>query len=504
MATNGEANITILDGGTAVVVPAASVQLVIGCCSAGTVGTIVATQNVNTLVTNCGYGPGVEAAAMACAAGGTVVFIKATNNAAGTATAVTFAGTGTSVLTVTGAPLDDANVKFKFITGGTRGVTGITFQVSMDAGRSFGPVFSLGTAVSWTSPLDAAGRNPIGWTLNFAAGTIVALDTAIFSTCAPSWNDAGIQAALNTFQASQYASSGVGEIHVVGGITSAAGQSSGAAGADATAIGGYLETLRAGFIYNRVILSGRDSLTPVAWGGAGETEAVWYAAVALDYVAVSQRRVCASAGYYNMSGAVLQPAAGLPRYRRPGAWALACREVVIPPQRHAGRVKDGALSQIVVDPANDPGDGFVYHDERINSTLDGARFTSFRTRVGKPGFFVVNPNLMSGTGSVFTILPLGLVMDVACAIVHQIGQSEVNDDIRLNASGTIFENNARTIETEITNALTSQMPPASMSSNPIVSVDRTNNVRTTSNVNIAVTIYSRGYILQETITIGFG
>lgn len=504
MTTNGEANITILDGGGAVVVPTASLWLLIGCCSAGTVGQVLATQNPNTLVSTLGYGPLVEAAAMVCAAGGTVLAVKATSNAAGSATPVTFTGTGTSVITVTGAPLDDANVKVRFPTGGTRGTAGITLQVSLDAGRTYGPVFALGTATTWTSPVDANGRNPIGWTLNFAAGTIVAADAAVFSTCAPSWNAAGIQAALNAYQASPYSVNGVGGFEVVGGSTSSSGQSDGASSSDLTSIDGYLSTLATGFIYARTIASLRDSHTPTAWGGAGETEATWTAAIATAIASNSNKRICACAGYYNMAGAIPQPAAGLPLYRRPLAWALTAREVTVPPQRHAGRVKDGSLSQIAIDPTNDPTDGFVYHDERVTAGLDAVRLTSVTSRVGKQGLFIKNPNLLSPSGSVFTLLPLGLVMDVACQIVHEVGAEEINDDTRLNKNGTIYENEALSLETEIGNALKEQMLSTSMISDYLVVVDRANNVKTTSNVNIAVTIYSRGYILQETITIGFG
>jgi hypothetical protein len=166
-------------------------------------------------------------------------------------------------------------------------------------------------------------------------------------------------------------------------------------------------------------------------------------------------------------------------------------------------VRDGALANVVIDPTTDPIDGFVYHDERLNPSLDGARFASARTRVGLPGFYNVNPNLLSPLGSVFTILPLGNVMDVACSIVHQVGQQEINSDIRLNANGTIFENEALAIETEILGAINAQMTATSEISSATVTVDRTNNVLATSIVKIAVTIVARGYILEEDVTIGF-
>lgn len=498
---NGEVNITVLDGGGSVVVPGTQVQLVLGCCSGGVANQIVASTQIAALISACGYGVGIEGASLSMAAGGVVLFMKVAQNAAGTATAVTFTGTGTSVITVTldgtvGA-FDDYNVMFKCIAGGTRGTTGITFQISLDAGRTFGPTLALGTATTYAIP-------NTGITLNFAAGTLVAGDVAKFSTCAPSWNAAGVQAALNAFAASAYANTGVGSIHLVGASTSASGQSAGATGADATSIQGYLDTLATQFSYNRLIVSARDAKTPTAWGGAGETEATWMAAVALDYSAVSAKRVGAAGGYYNMQSQIPNAAAGAPRYRRPLAWAWAARQVAIPAQRHAGRVKDGALSFIVQDPANDPKDGFIYHDDQATPGLDDARFTSARLRRGLPGYYIKQPRLMAPPGSDFALFPRGVVMDIACDITHQIGQNEINDDVRLTPQGTLYPPDAATIGTEIGKAIKDDMTAVGMISAAAVVVDTTNDVLDTGIVNIAITIEGKGYILQENVSIGYG
>jgi len=496
MSTSGDVLITINDGSaSSVVVPSASVQLVIGTSSAGTAAQIVATRSPSTLQSSLGYGLLPEAAALAIAAGGTVLAMKATSNTAGANTAVTMTrvGTSTCVVTVTGTPNDEYYVAFKVAKSGTIATTGILFQISLDAGRSYGPNIALGTATTYVIP-------NTGLTLNFAAGTLDLGDIARFSCTPPLWNTAGIQACLNAFQASQYAAVGIGSIHIVGVCS----------GADATTIQGYLDTLATGFIYNRCMLSVADVTKPTAWGGAGgQTEAQWITAIEADYAAVSAKRLLAAAGYYNMSSAYPNSAAGAPRYRRSLAWAQACRQVAIPFQRHSGRVRDGALSNIVVDAVNDPIDGFVYHDERINPGLDiltggAGRFCSARTRVGLPGFYIVNPLLLSPLGSDFTIWPLGAVMDVACGIVHQVGQKFINADVRLNQTGTLFETEAKTIEQAILSALNDQMTAVAMISSARVVVDRTNNVQTTSKVLISVTIFARGYILEEVVSIALG
>lgn len=487
MTLSGDVELTILDGGGSVVVPSNTVQVVMGTCSGGVAPQILVTRNINTLVNVFGYGPLVEAAAMVIAKGGTVIAVKVASNAAGTATAVTFTGTGTSVITVTGAPYDTYDVMFKCTTGGTIGTAGIRFQVSLDGGRTFGPVVSLGTANTFVIP-------QTNITLNFAAGTLVANDVAKFSTVEPTWNTAGVLAGLNTLQASAYAIVGWGSMHIVGAVS----------GSNATTINGYLNTYATAKIFTRAIMNARDAIKPVAWGGAGETEATWSASLTTDFASCNCKRLSVGAGHYNMSSQIPNPVAGAPNYRRPLAFAYAARQVTIAPQRHAGRVKDGSLSDIVIDALNDPNDGFIYHDERLNPTFDAARLASATTRLKLPGYYLKNPNLLSETGSVFQLLPHGIVMDIACGIVTQVGQQDINDDIRLNKNGTIFENDALAIERKLSNALDENMVAKSMLSDEEVAVDRSNNVRTTKEVNIAVTIFSRGYILQENITIGYG
>lgn len=581
MAGGGNINITVSDGGSASVnIPGSSTQLVVGCCSLGTVGQIVATRNPATLLSTCGGGPGVEAAALSCLAGGTVLFVKAATNAAGTASSVVSSVAGTSVPTIQGAvaltsttatgvnpvvvtasaahgyvtgdvvtisgvtgntnangtfpitvlssttfslptsviangtgasgsslksPIDTYYVQVNVVTGGTIGTGPINIQVSLDAGRNFGPVISLGTANSYAIP----GANI---TIKFAAGTLLTGDYFRFSTTEPTWSTAGIQAALNAYQASQYSIQGVGSIHIVGAMT----------GANATTVQGYLDTLATGYIFSRSFVSARDAAAPVAWGGAGETESAWMSAIQTDYASTAAKRLCAGAAYWNMPTAFPNPnSTGAPSLRRPIAWAAAARQVTVPPQRHLGRVKDGAISNIVVNPTTDPQDGFIYHDERINPGLDyliagtGGRFMSTMTRTGLPGVYITNPLSMAALGSDFFLMPLGSVMDVFSTIIHTVGQQTVDDDVRLNANGTIFENDARAIEAILAGSVNSTMFAQKMISQPVqggpsastqgayIIVDRTNNVKGTNNVNLSGQIISRGYVLTITATLSY-
>lgn len=578
MALSGDVQITILDGQAGVViVPAAQVQVVIGCATSGTVGQIVSTKSTQTLLSTFASGPLMEAAGLIVQAGGVVLAMRATTATPGAIlgqsnapltvsgatnatpivittttdhalvtgsvvtvagvggntgangtfrvtvlTATTFSldgsvgngvytsggtvefegviqsGTGTSEITATGTPVDEAHVLFSVVAGGTVGVAGITFKVSLDAGRNYGPVFALGTANTYAIP-------GTGVTLNLSAGTLVAGDAARFTCTAPAMDATGIAAALTTLLASQYAQTGWGSIHIVGATSGTLATAIDNSGTKA------LDDFAAGYVFTRAIVGARDALTPPAWGGAGETEATWMAAVIADFAAVSAKRVSCAVGHYNVPSAFPTTAAGTPRKRRSLAWAYAARQVTIPQQRHAGRVKDGALTQIVVDPVNDPADGFLYHDERVNPGFDfltggTGRFTSARTRIGlgsSGGFFLVNPLLLSPLGSDFQLLPQGLVMDVACGITHQVAQQYVNDDLRVNPNGTLSDADALEIKNAVISAITARMTGVAMISGVSVAVDQTQNILVTKTVVITVTILGVAYVLQIDASLAF-
>lgn len=487
-------DIIIADNGSnaAVQLPQSNVQVVIGTCIGGTANIPVATTNPATLVSNFTAGPLVEAAGLVCQAGGTVIAIKAATSAPGTATSVVPTVTGGSTTTITltlngthGA-YDDYYAQILCATGGTIGSTGIQFQVSLDAGRTYGAIISLGTATTYAIP-------NTGITLNFAAGTLVAGDYWRFSTTAPAWNTAGVQAALVALGASQYAIAGWGSTHIVG-VSSAAA---------AASFQTYLDSLAAQFLFTRAIITARDALAPVAWGGSGETETTWINSLATAFSATSAKRICVGGGYYNTPTPYPNSAAGSPSYRRPLSWSDAVRRVLVPPQRRGGRVKDGALTNITVDPATDPGDGFVYHDERINPGLDAARFMAAMTWPKKTGFYIVHENLMSPVGSQFTELVLGNVIDIACDIGYATGVSEISDDLRLTSTGTLFATDALILQGTIDGALAAGMTNVAMVSAAYSSVSQTANVGATNVIPIDISILPRGYVdsIVETINL---
>jgi len=511
----GNVTITVVDGGSAsLVVPGSNTQLCLGCCSGGVVNQIISSRVPSTFQSALGFGPLVEYTGLAAANGATILAMKIPGSTAGAAGTVTHTGAGTSVVTVTGAAYDTYYVKVVFLTGGTIGVAGITFQVSLDAGRSIlngsSPILSLGTANTYLIP----GTNV---TLNFAAGTILAGQIESFSTTEPYWNTAGVQAALNAFQASPYALGGVGSIHIVGspGFATATATS-------AATIQGYMNTLANGYVFERAWMTARDASPPSLYSGTGETEATWMTSIGNDYQSTTAVRMNAGAGYYNFPTVFPNPSAwGAPRYRRPFLWAAMVRQTKVSPKRHLGRVKDGPLSPlIVVDAVNDPTDGFVYHDERVTPGLDylvaGTGTNRFLTAMSRrAGVFVSNPLSLAPIGSDYYESQFGLVMDIFASQFHATAETEIDDDIRLNSNGTIDDRDARAIESVLAsqcNAALSGLISVPISTGPAalaagtsaISVNRDTNLRPAgTQLPISGQIVGLGYIQAINATLSF-
>lgn len=495
MGTNGYASIQLVDnGGAAIVVPSQSVQFVVGCASQGPIGTIVATRSPQTLNNTFGWGPGVEAAALACVAGGTVLFCRATANTAGTATAVTHTGTGVSVMTVTGAPFDTYYVEVLVLANGTIATGPCLIQISLDAGRTFSPTINLGTATTYA----IAGT---GMTLNFTTATIVAGDTYQFSTSEPLWNDAGLSVAFAALQASPYAQQGFGSVHIVGK----------AAGSDATFVGGpttgLLEAWAAAVapLFSQAIMSARDAIAPVAWGGAGETESTWITSILTDYAAVSAKRVSVCAAYYNQASALITPLGVVNQARRSVAYAVAARTVQpgFTPNRSWGRVKLGPMP-FLINPAKDSQDGFVYHDEAINPGLNAGRFVSTTSRAYLQGRYILQANNVASTGAQISSWPLIAVASVAETILIQVGQQSINDDVRLLKSGLMDPRDVATIQKGLQSAIDSNMTAQQMISSAQVVVDGSQNLITNNGqVPVTCTLVQRSIILQVNITLQY-
>jgi hypothetical protein len=505
-------------GGTAVQsVPLSTVQAKIGVAIGATANLPVASSSPQYFQNNLGdgCGPLVEACGLVAQAGNVAIAIPIPVVTPGTASAVvaTVPGGSTSTLTVsvdsTYGAYDTYLVEVLCTKAGTIGTApGPTVQVSGDGGKNFGAPISLGSANSLylgSGTLNTPAPGGTGVQVNFGAGALVVSDYWRFSTVAAAGNSAGIQAALTAFQASQYGVAGVGSLHIVGDVMHG--------GSSTNDIAAIQSTLQAGvalYEYQRAIVELRDAKIPTAWGGSGETEAAWISALQTAVVGLAaDPRVCADGGNYNMLSAYANAAFGTPTYRRNLGWAHAVIRTQIQLEQRAGRVKNAnqPYQQIDVNAATDPGDGFIYHDERIVPGLASARISCAMTwpKKGK-GFFHCTEPLLCAPGSQQSELAKGNVLDAACDIAYATGVEEVSDDLLLAPNGTLDPVARNVLQNTIQQAVNEGLVQPSYVSAVTVTVSPTQNVQNTGLIAITVAVQFKGYVdaISETIFVATG
>jgi len=458
------ANLTIKEYGLGLVPQNTSgVLALIGTSSAGNANEVNGYGTVKALQDALGSGPLVEAAALVIdAGGGPVIAVKATSGTAGSVGSITPTGTGTSVMTITGAPLDSYLLKV-LVTGAAAAITsGLgTFKVSLDGGLTYGSELALPTAGSYLVP-------NTGLTLVFAAGTLVVGDTYAATAVAPSYTLGNFNTAMTALLADPRTWYGV---HAVGvpADTSAAAAIFGA-------LDGYMITAAAAYRYARAFMNAPDQADSAN-------------IAAFSALASTGGRVVVGGGFAN----VVSPISAM-QLKRPVSWPITARASIVPPSEDLGRVRTGVLGRVAS----------LSRDEAATPGLDAARFATLRTLVGLPGYYVTNAKTMATPGSDFTYLQHGRVMDIASTVVRAAMLQYLNTSVRVNATtGVILEAEALAIETYIEGQLRASVTQPGYASDCAVQVDRTNNILSTNVLNVNFSITPLGYLKTINGTIGF-
>lgn len=468
--------ITVLDGALAVrAAPIDALHVSVGCATAGPIATPIETASIKELVDTFTSGPMPEAAALVIyLTGASVIAMRTTTQTAGAASAVVFTGTGTSVITVTGNPVDKYDAVVSVITGGTIGVAGIQFKYSLDGGRKWSPTIDLGTANTYAIPGSGA-------TLNFAAGTLVAGDAATFTTTEPLFDATGATACITAFQ---NAANVAAFFHFVSKVS----------GSDATTIANALDSMASGrFKYAFFFGTARDN-------NAGESGATWKASIITDFSGVSNRRAIIGAGMRRITSPITKWT-----HRRPVAWAAVVRKVAVPLSEDLGWVNRGSLNAIV-EPAvpADITDAGYYHDEAVSPGLDAARFLTVMTRPGRPGVFVKNAKTMAAPGSDFDLEQFTHIIDAACRTLREALEGDIGSRVRLDpTTGKIIEKDALALETKGRNALDRDLTNEGHASSCVVVVSRTDNIASTKQCNVEARIQPPGYLKTIVLRLGF-
>lgn len=355
---------------------------------------------------------------------------------------------GDSVPTIdnTTHPNDDYEVFVRFVSGGTRGVAGITYQWSLDNGRTLSPLTALGTATSIVIP--GSG----GVKIDLSAGTLVAGDTLKFPTVAPRWNGTELGSALDALIASAVQWE---IVHVVGTV-------------DADA-----------FDVVELKITGAMALGKEhAWAGntrmpvGAESEANYLASLsgALGSKATRHGDFCAGA-------CKLTSSVSGRKYRRPIAFAVVAREASVSEEINTADINLGPLVGVSIRDSNGNPDE---HDESLNPGLDDARFTVLRTVEGIAGVYVNRPRLYSPEGSDFQLMPHRRVLNLAHAAWRTYFMRRLNKPVRVSATtGFILEADALEIEAGALAVARGVLLAKPKASGVLFSLSRTDNLLST-------------------------
>lgn len=564
----GNANIFIQDGGLGAA-PVSTLQtpVIVGTSSLGTSFQLLQTASIATLLATFGYGEAVELAAFIIGiTKAPVWFLKIpANGTAPTQGLVSAFATGTSIVTVTGTPIDGAQVVLSVANGGTIGTASCTIQISLDNGRTYGPTVALGVATTYKIPT-INGVDPVGWTLNFAAGSLVSGETCSVILSGPKWAVADVETALTQLSNAPQ-SVGFGLVFVPG-ETNAPFGTSGAQESAAVGIDASMVSMANGFRFARLIgqadgifsktmaistivfstgtytvttatphglhtgqvvtIAGvtgaanpnltvsitATSATVFTYPGSGsstysggtisQTEAGWMSQLQTEWAAFSTLRTCWAAGDVNVTSQVGGPGpVGGRLARRNDIFAFAMRATAVQPSRDLAAVEDGALTGCSF-PGPSSGDLNVYHDERVNPGLDAAGFSTLWTFPDLPGIYVKNCRIMSPPGSDYTFLQYGRVMDAFGIAVRAFFLKRLSSNVRLNPStGFILAQDASGMQADATTFCTVAVVNPGWASAIQIIISLTDALSATKTLTVTGKCIPLGYLKDIEATLSF-
>jgi hypothetical protein len=383
---------------------------------------------------------------------------------------VEFDGTSVPTLDATTYPNDDYEVVVRFVAGGTRGTPGITYQWSLDGGRTMSPVTALGSAVYIVIP--GSG----GVKVDLSAGTIVAGDELSFPTVAPQWNDTELQDALVALRQSALA----WELaSIVGPIDGDAFDVVELAFAGMHAAGKYRAWIG-------------NTRTPVG----EESEAAYLASLSAAFGSKESKF-----GIFCAAAQKLTSGVSGRKYRRPVSFVAGAEVASSSQEVDVADVNRGAITGCSITDANGNPDE---HDETNNPGLDDARFTVLRTWDGYPGVYVNNPRVFSSPGSDFEFAQHRRVMNLALSVlrnyfIRRLSKAVVVDKV----SGFILEEEALEIESGATKAMAAVLLAKPKASAVSFSLSRTDNLLSTKTMTGDAKVTPLAYPKQINLAVGF-
>ncbi len=423
----------------------------------------------SAVVTDNSYGIGPELTAYLAAAGVTVYFCQAETTTNGSNTAVTHTGTGASVMSVSGPPLDDYNIIVTVVRAGTAGTDPEPgFTISLDGGLTASPEIRMPASHSYTGLVPSTGL-----TFAFTPATLIVGDTYTLQSTGPTANSASVQAALTALRDDKKV---VGMAYIVGAM----------AASTAASVATVADTFIVKKKFVRVIGEARDINV-----AGSETEAAWMTSIENDYATFASDLMGIAA-----TPCIVASAINGVQFRRGGGgmWAGIKRAGLVRFGRSIAAVEDGALSGITT----------VFHDEALTPGLNADRFITLTSIAGEIGYYITLPNLMCNPGSDFTELQYGRVMDEVSRTNYAFFVKKLNTDVRVESrgvrAGKILKRDALTLQTKANSAQNDAVIATGNASAVDVQVSLDDNIVTTKTLTVLTQVVPLGYLEQIIIT----
>ena len=365
---------------------------------------------------------------------------------------------------------DDYEVQVEILTTGTLGAG--TFRYSLDDGRSFSGEFIIPTAGTFDIPFA-----DITLTFTAGAGPIFFEDGDLFEfdVDAPYYSATEIATAVTALLAQSL------EFPAIILTGTPASASDGAT--ILTALDGHATSFENVNRYLRIAMDTGEDTT---------------ANVLTSFAAVSSRRVMAVFSTADLPSS--KPFTGYNFPKRPAVEIVGAFA--------ANQLISTSLNRVLLGPL--PGVLEIGHDENLTEVLDAARIATLRTYNSRTGFFITHGRLKAPSGSDFRFWDFGRVMDSACRTTFIEVQNFIGISVRTNADGTIDERDATRLESIVNDALADTLvrPTNAEGTQGHVSavdfsVDRSNNVNTTSTLQTEVAIRPLGKAFDIIVDIGF-
>lgn len=185
---------------------------------------------------------------------------------------------------------------------------------------------------------------------------------------------------------------------------------------------------------------------------------------------------------------------------------LAGRIARIPVQRHIGRVKDGAVKSV---------ETFIGSKTTENAdfeTLHDKGFITFRTFVGKSGYFFSDDSLATKVSDDYRSLARRRTVDKAYRIAYQTLIEELNTEIPVTDEGKMVPAMAKSLQTTVESAIVNQMTSeGNLGTDPTdpddtgvqCYIDVNQNILSTNQIKIQLRIKPFGYAKYINVYLGF-